>query len=217
MGEWDRISSAEPLEGARPLDSAAGPAVGDEGAWPAVRGVRYVGALDSFEPITDTILPGGSYTFTNVYIPTDVVPGGNYTLSTYLTTTPDVTPTGSVNIHLKTPDEFGGLPVEYFKDGDWVYVNQGGIVHDLTPLPPTFPVVSIAARVYYECSAPDCVQLTGFYQGVPITTVTTQGISSTEVLELPPPPGPLPYYDAFHLDGYGFFSFFHWWVWIINP
>ncbi|WP_027893639.1 hypothetical protein [Calidithermus chliarophilus] len=147
-----------------------------------------------------------------------IAPGTDLVLKTYgQKSESDPAPgteTGSVNVHFQTAQEFGA-DVQYAKSADDVIVFAGGIVHDLSALPPTFPVASVEAQVYNRCNTPGCVKLIGTYQGEPVATVDNQATSEIETLKLPPPPAGVPEYDGFVLRGS--FQFNHWWILIIDP
>lgn len=143
-----------------------------------------------------------------------ITPGSNIPLNTFAED--QTTQTGQVTVHFQTAQEFGS-PVNYSKSGANVIVQSGGIQHNLSTILPGFPTVGVEFQILDQCGTPNCIRLTGYYQGQPVQTIGSQAGMGQELLRLPPLPPTVPYYDSFTITGNGSFQFDHWWVIIIDP
>jgi hypothetical protein len=142
-----------------------------------------------------------------------VPPGTTVSLPTYAEDQSTIT--GSVPAHFLTPEEFGG-PVNYFKNGQMLMVQSGGIRYDLTNIVGEFPVIEVNAEMDHNCGEAGCVDLTGYHQNEPVASVSNELPAGHEMLNLPLPPGTAPVFDSFLWSGTSY-MFSCWWLIIVDP
>ena len=129
---------------------------------------------------------------------------------------------GTVPGRFKTPFESGVAGIQYVRLNEFILFGRGKAFFDLGNVVPGFPVVTVEAFVDLVCTAQNCSQIVGYYDGDEVGRVGNEAVVGPEnqqqLLRLPPPPPNVPYYDAFEVEVIdGGFWVNNWNVSIVDP
>jgi hypothetical protein len=129
---------------------------------------------------------------------------------------------GTLPARFKNVAESGQPGVQYVRLNEFLLIGRGKAYFDLDGLVAGFPVVMVEAFVDLVCTAQNCSQLIGYYNGNEIARVGNETVvgpgNQQQLLRLPPPPPGVPYYDAFEFDVTdGGFWVNNWNVSIVDP
>jgi len=156
------------------------------------------------------------YIYLSTIAPGPITPGTYHDLDVYLED--QTTKTGyTVEAYFLTEAEFGS-PVDYSKEGDFLFISTGRVEFDLITLPGTFPVGRVDIEIDHSSMEEGAIQLIGYYEGGSSAVGNTagSGVPIHETLELPPAPQDTPYF-GFALEAYDFVGVECWWIEIIDP